>query len=259
MLIISRRLHLTMVRDCLARVCFCISATLVLVGARELPAQSARDHAKEEAAVRQAGKDYLAAMERDDSKAVADAWTAEGTYVDETGRTGKAREWLAKSASRDPSPVPRMTSELQGFLDDWQARLKVLNGKDFQDAQQWLGEYLSVMADGFRRRRLNELGLVDVANMNANQLEDAILRIRAHRLSLQQRRAAFDQNREQMVQSVQQRNAAARQARLERPSTAAQFGTNQSPYRPAPFNPPPRPRRQFFVDGNGQIGFALPY
>ncbi len=148
-------------------------------------------------------------------------------------------------------------SELQGFLDDWQAKLRVLNGRDSQDAQQWLGQYLSVLADGIRRRTLSEMGLADLPNMTASQLEDAFIRVRARRLSLQQSRAAFDQNRQQRVQMAQQNNAAMQQARLQR--GAAQFGTNQGPYRPSRFDPPPLQRGpQFFVNGDGRIGFVLP-
>ncbi len=180
------------------------------------------------------------------------------------------QKWLTTQAIYTPADVERIkanlaaqiqalpASELQGFLDDWQARLKVLNGQDFQDAQQWLGEYLSVVTDGFRRRTLQDLGLKDVANMTAAQLEDAIIAIRADRLSRQQQRAAFDQNREQMVQRVQQNRAAAQQRLDQRSSSAAQFATHESPYRPPRYNPPP-PRRQFFVDGDGRVGFLLPY
>ena len=181
------------------------------------------------------------------------------------------QKWLASQTIYTPAEIERVTSnlltqiksasasELQGILDDWQARLKVLNGKDTQDAQQWLGEYLSVFADGFRRRRLQELGLTNIENMNADQLEDAIVRIRAHRLGLQQRRAAFDETRQQQVQRVQQANASARQARLEARSGGAQFNTHQSPYRPPRFDPPPPPRRQFFVGPDGRIAFMLPF
>jgi hypothetical protein len=150
-------------------------------------------------------------------------------------------------------------SELQGFLDDWQARLKVLNGQDFQEAQQWLGEMMSVMVDGFRRQTLKDLGLTDVANMSAAQLEDAIIRVRADRLSRQANRAAFELQRQQMSQTIQQMNAAAQIAQQQRNNTAARFATHQSPYRPPRFDPPPPRRQQFFVDGNGRIGFLLPY
>jgi hypothetical protein len=179
------------------------------------------------------------------------------------------QKWLASQAIYTPAEIAQIqasltaqiqsmpASELQGFLDDWQAKLKVLNGRDSQDAQQWLGQYLSVLADGIRRRSLSEMGLADLPNMTASQLEDAFIRVRARRLSLQQSRAAFDQNRQQRVQMVQQNNAVMQQARLQR--GAAQFGTNQGPYRPSRFDPPPLQRGpQFFVDGDGRIGFVLP-
>ena len=179
------------------------------------------------------------------------------------------QNWLASQAIYTPADVARIkanllaqiqsmsASELQGFLNDWQAKLKVLNGKDFQDAQQWLGEYLSVLADGFRRRTLSDFGLADFPNMTAGQLEDAFIRARTRRLALQQNRAAFDLNRQRMVQTAQQNNAAAQQARQQR--GGAQFATNQSPYRPLRFDPPPQRRPQFFIDGFGRIGFGLPY
>jgi hypothetical protein len=177
------------------------------------------------------------------------------------------QKWLASQAIYTPADVERMKSnllaqvqnmsaaDLQGFLDDWQARLKVLNGRDFQEAQQWLGEYLSVVTDGFRRRTLQNLGITDVSNMSAAELEDAIIRIRSDQMARQRNLASFDQNRQQGVQRAQQNNAA-RQGRSS--SRAAQFGTTQSPYRPK-FNPPPPPRRQFFVDQNGNILFGLPF
>ena len=179
------------------------------------------------------------------------------------------QKWLASQAIYTPAEIAQIqasltaqiqsmpASELQGFLDDWQAKLRVLNGRDSQDAQQWLGQYLSVLADGFRRRTLTEMGLADLPNMTASQLEDAFIRVRARRLSLQQSRAAFDQNRQQRVQMAQQNNAVTQQARLQR--GAAQFGTNQGPYRPSRFDPPPLQRGpQFFVNGDGRIGFVLP-
>ncbi len=99
------------------------------------------------------------------------------------------QKWLSSQAIYTPADIQRINanlaariqsmpaSEMQGFVDDWQAKLKVLNGKNFQDAQQWLGAYLSVLTDGYRRQTLKELGLTDVANMSAAQLDDAIVRI----------------------------------------------------------------------------------
>ena len=78
-------------------------------------------------------------------------------------------KWLGSQAIFTPADIDRINSNLLGQIrvasagelqgtDDRQAKLKVLNGRDFQDAQQWLGEYLSVFADGVRRRRLQTLG-----------------------------------------------------------------------------------------------------
>ena len=177
------------------------------------------------------------------------------------------QKWLASQAIFTPADIERIkaslsvqiqqmpASELQGFLDDWQAKLKVLNGRDSQDALLWLGEYLSVLADGVRRQSLIDFGLADFPKLTASQLESALTKVRARRLRLQQQTAAFDQNRQQMVQRAQQMNA---ELQSRQPSTAARFGTNRSPYQPPRFDPPRPPRRQMFVDGNGQIVFALP-
>ena len=61
----------------------------------------------DEAAVRQAGKDYLAAAERGDGKALADFWTADGTYTDELGRTSKVHELLAHETGGGKIARPR--------------------------------------------------------------------------------------------------------------------------------------------------------
>jgi ketosteroid isomerase-like protein len=90
------------------RLCSLISALLLLFSARGLVAQTADDRSRDEAGVRQAGKDYLAAMERGDTNALADFWTADGTYTDETGKTLNAHGLLAKdkatgTVARPPS------------------------------------------------------------------------------------------------------------------------------------------------------------
>jgi uncharacterized protein (TIGR02246 family) len=89
------------------RGCVWILALLALAGARDLFAQSAASRTKDDAAVRQAGKDYLAAIEKGDIKAAADFWTADGTYTDESGRTVKVRELLAKSSDQPGASASR--------------------------------------------------------------------------------------------------------------------------------------------------------
>jgi len=138
----------------------------------------------------------------------------------------------------------------------------VLNGQDFQDAQQWLGEYMSALSDGYRTKTLKALGLTDIANMSADQLEQAINQIRADRLAIERNQIAFNRAREQQVQMVQSANAAGQQAQQQAltQERAPQFSPARSPYRPpGPWNPPPAVQTQFYVNSYGQVGYLLPF
>jgi len=182
------------------------------------------------------------------------------------------QKWLSQQTIYTPAEINRInqklaaqirampTSDLQGFLDDWQAKLKVLLGKDFQEAQNWLGQYMVNMADGYQRNYLKRLGLSDIPNMTAAQLEAAITRIRADRLAVAQAQADFDSARNQQVQSVLRANAQTQQPTSGISSYGGPgFNTMQSPYRPPKFNPPPRPQVPFYVNGEGRIGYMLPF
>ena len=134
------------------------------------------------------------------------------------------QKWLNSQAIYTPDDINRINAKLaaqvqsmpaadmQDYLNDWNAKLKVLNGKDFQDAQQWLGEYMSALTDGYRAKTLKQMGLTDVANMTADQLASSIETIRADRLSIQRSQVTFNQMRQQQVQSMQQANAATQKA-----------------------------------------------
>ena len=182
------------------------------------------------------------------------------------------QKWLSQQTIYTPAEVNRInqklaaqirsmpTSDLQGFLDDWQAKLKVLLGKNFQEAQNWLGQYMVNLADGYQRNYLKRLGLSDIPNMTAAQLEAAMTRIRADRLAIIQSQSDFDSQRNQQVQAVMQSNAAAQQPSASTGSYGAPgFNTMQSPYRPPKFNPPPTPQMPFYMTGDGRIGYALPF
>ncbi|HTQ38203.1 MAG TPA: hypothetical protein VMJ32_04210 [Pirellulales bacterium] len=195
----------------------------------------------------------------------SDQWKQIGTQY---------QQWLNTQPIYSPSQIKKIndqldaqiqnmpTSELQGFMDDWQAKLKVLNGKDFQEAQNWLGAYMTNMAEGYRRNYLQQMGLTDIPSMSAGQLEEAITDIRANQMSIQQNQAAFNASRRQAVQNAQQQNAASIQAQQQQSNSytsSAGFNTFQSPYRPPKFNPPPPPQMKFFIDnGPGQISYSLP-
>jgi len=77
----------------IARVAFglsiCLGVYPVVGGERNVGSQAS--------AVRQAGKDYIEALNRGDAKALATLWTPDGVYVDATGRTFKAREMIEQN------------------------------------------------------------------------------------------------------------------------------------------------------------------
>jgi ketosteroid isomerase-like protein len=75
-----------------------IAALTWFVGAPQLNAQPAAAGG-DEAAVRKAGKDYQSTVDRGDIKALADFWTADGTYTDDSGRTSKVHDLFAKDSS----------------------------------------------------------------------------------------------------------------------------------------------------------------
>ncbi len=160
------------------------------------------------------------------------------------------QKWLSTQPIYTPKQINRInekldaqirnmpTSELQGFMNDWQAKLKVLNGKNFQEAQDWLGTYMTNMADGYRRNYLQAMGLTDIPNMSAKQLEAAITEIRANQSSIAQDQTAFDQARQQTVQTVEQNMAATQQAdqNMSDLDGGGDYGTYQSPYSGMMFN-----------------------
>jgi hypothetical protein len=183
------------------------------------------------------------------------------------------QSWLSTQPIYTPGQIKRINdnlaaqiqsmsaSDLQDFMSDWQAKLKVLNGKNFQEAQNWLGAYMTNMADGYRRNYLKSLGLTDIPSMTAGQLEAAITNIRANQENVVQSQATFNATRRQMVQNVQQDNATSQQAQSQSYTSygSSGFNTFQSPYRPPKFNPPPQPQMRFWMNSNGQLSYLLPF
>ena len=70
-------------------------------------------NSRDEAAITRAAKDYLAALDRGDAKAIAEFWTREGTYEDENGQTFNARELIASASAAKGQSRPRNTIQNQ--------------------------------------------------------------------------------------------------------------------------------------------------
>ncbi len=158
-------------------------------------------------------------------------------------------QWLGEQVVLTPPQVEQFkvkldqevktmsAAELQQFIDQWNAKLKVLLGKDAEEAREWLGQNLVVMADGYRKKFLEELGLTNIADMTAAQIEQKIIEIRAKRMSMRSQRAFFDATRQQEVKYAHtvhaEWRAEAQQAAKDF-GKEAQFDDYQSQYSPRP-------------------------
>ena len=79
---------------------FWIAGALALsagLSARPAPAADSDGNAAEAAAMKKNAEAFVAAFDKGDAKAVAAFWTADGDYVDETGRHMKGREEIEKA------------------------------------------------------------------------------------------------------------------------------------------------------------------
>ena len=98
------------------------------------------------------------------------------------------------------------------------------------------------MADGFRKKFLQQLGITDITTMTAAQIEDAMERMRAQRMALIDQRQVFDHSRQQQLKIAQQfEDASAASLKAAGEGNAGQFGTFQSQLAPRQYDyrPPP--------------------
>ena len=149
-------------------------------------------------------------------------------------------------------------AELQKFIAEMDAKLKLLRSKDAVAARAWLGSYLSVMADGYRERFLKDVP--DFASMTGPQIEEEYLQLKAKVLSKQRAQSSFDTGRAQSVQSTLQSDAARRAAMqsANAASRAEPSSSYQSPYSPKQSSHEPPPQTKFWVGPWGGINYALP-
>jgi hypothetical protein len=150
---------------------------------------------------------------------------------------------VAQLKAKLAAEVQRMSApELEQFLDQWDAKLKVSQGKDAAEAREWLGQNLSVVADGYRPQLLKKLGITDLSNLTAAQIEDEITKVRSQRLTFQQQRGAFDVGRQQAVNMAHDYHTEEKAVLKESGvGQAAGYGTYQSQYTPRQYDYQPRP------------------
>jgi hypothetical protein len=128
--------------------------------------------------------------------------------VSELGR------WLATQTIYPPDEVLRIKAgfndrvahaspdEIAAMLDNLDAKLRIVESPEAREARDWVGHYLSAMSD---QRRAQALATVpDITTMSAAELQSEINRATQKRADIQQRQAAFESGRQELVQQARQ-------------------------------------------------------
>ncbi|NDC62618.1 MAG: hypothetical protein EBZ59_01205 [Planctomycetia bacterium] len=151
-------------------------------------------------------------------------------------------EWLATQKIYPPKEVVRIKAnfnhrvekmssyELEYLLDDLDAKFKILDAPEAKEARAWVGQYMSVMSDRKREEVLKDVP--DVVTMTAGQLQQELVKIEQKRAALQQRQAAFDQGRQQLVEQAQQARQQTAMAAAAATAHMQSGAASYSPYRP---------------------------
>ncbi len=149
-------------------------------------------------------------------------------------------EWLSVQKIYPPREVQRIKAdfnakvmkmspqELEYLLDDLEAKFKVIEAPEAQEARAWMGQYLSAMTDRKRADVLRDVP--NVVDMTAAQLSQEIQKIERTRQNLKDRQAAFDTGRQVLAEVAAANRKATADASLAATSKM-NSSTSYSPYR----------------------------
>ena len=133
-------------------------------------------------------------------------------------------EWLSAQPFYDKKQVEQIKAnqsaavakmsagDLEFMLEDMEAKFRILQSKEAQDARAWMWQNLSVLTDKKREEVLK--GMPNIATMTAPQLSQQIARIQQKRASLAREQATYHQLREEQVDATLSASSAAQQAYL---------------------------------------------
>ncbi len=157
-------------------------------------------------------------------------------------------EWLAVQPVYTPEQVRQIRAglanrvaamssyDLDYLLDTLDFKLRILASPEATEAREWLGRYLSVMADAKRAALLRELP--NVVEMTSGELIAGIKAVEAKRAAVEKQARQVASGRREIAAFVHESRAAddaakARTARVRRGEAAF------SPYRSQPVGDPP--------------------
>lgn len=123
-------------------------------------------------------------------------------------------QWLTTQSIYPPDEVLRIKAgfndrvarasadEVEQMLDNLDTKLRIVDSPEARDARDWVGHYLSAMSDSRRSRAL--ANVPDITQMSAADLEAEIATVNRKRGDLQQRQAAFESGRQELVAQARQ-------------------------------------------------------
>lgn len=183
------------------------------------------------------------------------------------------KQWAAQQVIYTPQQMEANTAklkselqklpidELQQFIQELDGKMKMLLSKDVIEARAWLGQYLSIFTDGYRKKLIGDIP--NFADMSSSQMRDEYMRLRAKIMARQREQASFDAGRTQMVNKALADDAAAQaaanQAAMQRSMGATDsIGAYQSQYSPRPDQHALPPQTSMSVGAFGGINYMLP-
>ncbi len=149
-------------------------------------------------------------------------------------------EWLSTQKIYPPKEVQRIKAdfnakvmkmsshELEYLLDDLEAKFKVMDTPEAQEARAWVGQYLSAMSNHRRAEAIKDVP--NVVDMTAGQLSQEIEKIERTRQALKDRQAAFDEGRQLLVTEAEANRKATADASVAA-TAKMNSGPSYSPYR----------------------------
>jgi uncharacterized protein (TIGR02246 family) len=166
---------------------------------------------------------------------------------------------MEETKAKFKAEVEKMSAaELQQFIAELDAKLKSLLTKDAMEARAWLGQYLSVFTDGYRKKFIGDIP--NFADMTSAQMEQEYLKLKAKIMKRKREQASFDTTRTQMVDQAIKQDAAEFAAANQAASAANRGGGDtlyQSQYNPRPASHQPPPQMQF-TQHIGTLQYTLP-
>lgn len=181
------------------------------------------------------------------------------------------KEWLSAQHLYDAQQVEQIkrnfnervaamsASELEFMLQDMEAKFKILNSPQAEEARAWMASYLSVMSEKKRAEVLKSMP--NVATMTAAEMQQELAKIEQKRAAIESEQAAFERSRQAQVNQQLARDRAAQQQYVEARNA---FPTESySPYRSGASAKKPYsdyhfgPQMGYYVSPWGGVGITI--